>query len=210
MPNHRLELMGQRFGMLTVIERAESKKNGAVRWKCLCDCGNSTIVEGRELKRGKSRSCGCRKAEAMREANTTHGKTHTRLFSIWTGMKNRCSNVNDEHYERYGRRGITVCEEWLHDFEAFYNWAMAHGYADSLSIDRIDNDKGYSPNNCQWATPTEQANNRSTNRIVSFGGRDLTVAQWCKRLGAKINIVYARLGYGWSIEESLGLVPRNK
>lgn len=140
-------LKGQKFGRLTAISPVAKNNLGAVLWLCECDCGLDTIVEGRSLTSGATRSCGCldREAHKFRPNRTTHGKSGTRLYRIWKKMKSRCSNPNDPDYQQYyGSRGIIVCPEWLNDFQAFYDWAVSHGYSDELSIDRIDNEKGYS------------------------------------------------------------------
>lgn len=209
-----IDLTGQRFGRLTVVGRAENAKNGTAQWLCQCDCGGTIIARGGNLCRGGTRSCGClRKELAARQGHlsATHGKIHTRLYCIWKGMKARCYNPHDPYYGRYGGRGITICEEWVHDFQAFYDWAMSHGYSEDLTIDRIDNDKGYSPDNCRWATTKEQARGMSTNRRLTIGRETKTLAEWCEIYGKKRSTVRARIDfYGWTIEEALDLVPRKK
>ena len=156
-------LKGQKFGRLTAICPVGKNNRNAVLWLCECDCGLDAIVESSSLVRGLTRSCGCldREAHKFRPNRTTHGKSGTRLYRIWKKMKSRCSNLNDPDYQQYyGSRGITVCDEWLHNFQAFHDWAMSHGYSDELTIDRMDNDKGYSPDNCRWATAEEQRHNQ--------------------------------------------------
>ena len=196
------DLVGQRFGRLVVLERSGTQC-GSAMWLCKCDCGNMVVSNGHNLRRGVTKSCGCNKSEATRKIVTTHGQSKTRLYRTWTGMKQRCSNPNRKAYKDYGGRGIVVCEEWNNSFEAFYDWAINSGYSDNLTIDRIDNDGSYCPENCRWVSRTEQANNKSTNNYITVNGETHTKAEWTKITGVSRATIDGRLKRGWTIEEAL-------
>ena len=154
-----VDITGQRFGRLTVVRREETK-NKHTMWLCVCDCGNEIVADGYNIKYAHTTSCGCVQKERTSKANRTHGNRNTRLYRIWNCMKNRCYRKSYHAFDHYGGRGIKVCDEWKDDFQAFYKWAMSNGYEDNLSIDRVDNDKGYSPDNCRWATMADQNKNK--------------------------------------------------
>jgi len=201
------DLTGQRFGRLTVIKQGEyyiCPANGYryVQWFCKCDCGNERTVRTCALRSGDTQSCGCIAKEILIKRNTTHNKYHSRLHSIWSNMKNRCSNPNSKRYKDYGGRGITVCEEWKENFENFYNWAVQNGYEKELTLDRVDTNKGYNQENCRWATYQTQANNTRTNKYIVYKKETHTLAEWCRILEKPYKTMHDRLKSGWSIEDT--------
>lgn len=187
-----LNLDGCRFDRLQVIARKSSDKFGHARWLCKCDCGNEIITTGDRLTRGHTKSCGCLQKEQVSHRFSTHKQSGTRLHSVWKNMVQRCTNINNSEFQNYKGRGISICESWL-SFEAFMAWSTTNGYQDDLQIDRIDNNLGYSPGNCRWATAVQQANNKRNNHIVCGE----TLAQQCRKYGIKSSTVRMRIKKGW-------------
>ena len=190
-----IDLTGQFFDRLTVIERASNKvkkKKVLAMWKCRCECGKTVIVSGEALRRGTTRSCGCLQKDTVGSLRRTHGRWRSKLYHIWNSMIQRCENSKDKHYHLYGAEGKTVCDEW-HDFQAFYDWAMANGYKEGLTIERIDGTKGYSPENCRWATKKEQANNTRRNHLITYNGKTQTMAQWADEYKIKYKTLNSRI-----------------
>lgn len=197
-----MDLTGQRFGRLTVIglHPTETRKTF---WYCQCDCGNYKVVRADSLRSGAVKSCGCLKKE-QDEENLVKGygrRTNlergykvagTRLYYIWQGMRGRCYDKNNKRYERYGGRGITVCDEWNKDYAVFHKWAMENGYAENLTIDRINNDGNYEPSNCRWSTSKEQSCNRTTNVLVKIGNATKALSEWCEIFELDYKMVSAR------------------
>lgn len=189
------DIIGQKYGRLTVIRKADS---GRERYVCQCDCGNTIILVPSRIK--KRKSCGCYEKENLRiisKSALTHGKTNTRLYGIWCKMKDRCYNPNIEHYDCYGGRGITICDEWSNSFEVFYEWAMQNGYADNLSIDRINVNGNYEPNNCRWATKTEQMRNRRDTVFVMYKGNKIPISEVSEKYGIYKAYIWRKVKAGY-------------
>lgn len=192
-----IDLADQRFGKLVVLNRVKNAHGGHAYFSCRCDCGKVKIVRSNSLRGGKIVSCGCNRGK-----HSTHGMTHTRIYMTWSQMLYRCNNENSTSYRHYGGRGIKVCEAW-HKFENFYAWATKNGYSENLEIERKNNNKGYSPNNCKWATRKEQMNNTRSNRMLEFQGKCHNIKQWGSITGISPNTIWYRLDFGWSIEDTL-------
>lgn len=189
---------GNRYGALTVIERV-ANIDGKWAFLCKCDCGEFVEKQGCYLRNSIYPNCGCKR----REAQITHGMTGTRIYRIWFDMKRRCYKPNNKSYSRYGGRGITVCDEWRNNFEAFYNWAMDNGYNDNLSIDRINPNGNYEPINCRWITMSEQAKNRRNCHFITCNGRTQILADWAKETGIDRFEIVKRLKNGQTPEQAL-------
>lgn len=195
---------GQRFGRLTVIREAE-RQYGHRYILCRCDCGNEKSINLNSLIQGTSNSCGCYRREFITNRNYKHGHTYRangmeRLYRIWQGMKRRCREPNEPNYRNYGGRGITICDEWYDNYVAFREWSYSNGYSDDLTIDRIDNDKGYYPDNCRWATVKEQSNNTRVNHRVTYQGETHTLSEWGDILGMSDDLISQRLKKGMPLE----------
>lgn len=196
--SYKIDMKGRRFGRLVVIEEVQphTKPSGQriAMYKCICDCGNVTVISGTHLRTGHNKSCGCMKAEQRK-----HGMD--RLARIWINMVRRCHDPKATSFLRYGEKGIYVCDEWLNDFSAFKTWAIESGYRDDLTLDRIDNAKGYEPGNCRWATYIEQANNKTNNVRIVICGQEQTMAETARRFNVSLNRIWSRKAKGWSDEE---------
>lgn len=191
------DLTGQRFGQLVVAAEAGVDKHHDVLWRCKCDCGTEIVIAGRWLREGKKASCGCTKAELRRY------NTRSRLHRIWQGVKSRCDNPHTASYRKYGAKGITICNEWKDDYAAFKTWALSNGYADNLTIDRIDSEGNYEPSNCRWVGYNVQNNNRSSVPLLYYDGQAHTAAEWAGIVGVKYNTLKSRLKNGWPLERAL-------
>jgi len=194
------DVRGQRFNKLTAIEPCGKTKYGNIIWRFRCDCGNVVEKNLGNVVNGHTKSCGCYSKKKI----TT--KTNPRLYSIYKNMKKRCYYRNDINYKHYGARGITVCNEWLDDFTTFYDWAIANGYSDELSIDRINVNGNYEPTNCRWATFAEQARNRTDNAWITFNGKTKIIEDWSKELGIKRNTLDYRIKSGWNLQDAFSKI----
>jgi hypothetical protein len=204
------DLTRQKFGRLTVIKRGENGSRGQVRWFCQCDCGNHNTIYAQNLISSHTVSCGCHRKEVSAKINFKHGATIgektaniklPRSYIVWERMRSRCRNINDKSYNNYGGRGINICERWNH-YENFLN-DMGEPPTKAHSLDRIDNNRGYSLENCRWATQTEQARNKRSNRLITYNGETHCLNEWAEILGMDRCVITARLSRGWSINEAL-------
>lgn len=207
-------LPGERFGRLTIIKEVgtiiRKPRLYERRFLCRCDCGNEKEVSLYSLTRGYTRSCGCLASDKLGKSpgKETEESPRIRLHTIWKCMKDRCSPNNTQYCNSYHDRGIVVCAEWGKDFNAFYNWSISNGYSPLLSIDRIDNNKGYEPNNCRWTTPKLQQNNTRRNVIMTMNGVSHTIAEWSRITGINQFTLYGRKRAGWSDEKALKTTSR--
>ena len=182
---------GDHFGRLETLERIKIGRR--IAWICKCSCGNTRAVLSQNLNNGTTKSCGCYNREAasqrIREINFKHGRTPRRLYEAWKNMRRRCTE--EDKTGCYFNRGIKVCEEWQKDFIPFREWALSHGYQNNLTLDRINVNGNYTPDNCRWITQVEQCNNKRTNRHIVFNNEEHTLAEWSRILG----VSYATIKY---------------
>lgn len=205
----REDLTGKRFCRLTVVKPAPDRILNSGRhltmWECVCECGNSHIARAADLKSGAIISCGCYKKENTAKVHTTHGATKGgktgALYWVWSGIKNRCYCESSKAYKYYGAKGVTMCEEWKNDFSTFRIWAEKTGYKCGLSIDRIDVNGDYCPQNCRWADNIMQANNKTTNHFLEWRGEAHTIAEWARIFDIPYNELYWKLQKSdWELE----------
>ena len=204
------DLSGDRYDMLFVIRRIDNSKDGHIQYLCQCDCGNYKIVKANNLRNGKTHSCGCLKKKIMADKQYKHGDTgghsgkSSRLYCIWSSMKDRCFRSNFRQWKDYGGRGIKVCDEWRNNYSVFKTWALSNGYHEGLTIDRINNDGNYEPCNCRWVTMKEQMNNKNNNHNISYNGKCQSLTKWAEELGIRRKTLDCRINrYHWPIEKAL-------
>lgn len=201
-----IDLSGQRFDRLTVL-KLNGSKNGFNHWQARCDCGREISVRTASLRNGHTKSCGCFGRDVRRKRNTTHGFSGTPTYTAWEHMLARCRNKRHASFKDYGARGIIACSRW----EKFENFLHDMGaQPEGLTLERIDNNAGYSPSNCKWATRREQSNNRRNSRFLNLGGETFTITTWCRNLGGSHALVDGRLRAGWSIQRALSEPSRAK
>lgn len=203
MANRIYDLTGKKFGRWTVLERAGNDAQKAATWRCRCECGSEKVVRGYALRYGHTKSCGCLQSEQIAKRNMKHGGSRSHIYMVWDGMRKRCYNPNEPAYKNYGGRGIRVCDEWLNSFVAFREWAIENGYSDGLSIDRIDVNGNYCPENCRWSDAKTQCNNRRTNRYITFNEENHTISEWSAISGIPQDVIRYRLKAGWGVKRAL-------
>ena len=200
------DFTGKTFNRWTVIQYSHKNKFNNRFWKCICICGQVRVVNESLFKSGRSKSCGCLQKEVVKN-NRIHGLAGTKIYFVWAGMKQRCTNPKQVAYKNYGGRGIKVCDEWQ-EFEPFYKWAAINGYEKGRQLDRINNDLGYSPENCRFITPIENECNRSNNIRLTVGNETKTISEWTREKGFKKDVISARLKLGWTPEMAVSTPVR--
>lgn len=206
---------GDKFGKLTILneEQPRVRSSGLKtridrKFNCLCDCGNSKIIYLSSLRNGDTKSCGCNQVEAARKMgllSKTHGLSKTPLYRVYNDLKSRCTNSNHAEYHNYGGRGITVCDQWMSNFMAFHTWAINSGYKAGLEIDRENNDKGYSPDNCRWVTRITNCYNQRKTFMIQWDGQEMPLGELCLKLNLNKLRIYQRIARdGMSLIDAIG------
>lgn len=198
-------IVNQKFNRLLVVRKAH--ENGAL-YECVCDCGKTVYAYANSIISGNIKSCGCYRLEKIRNLQLKHDMAHTRLYNVWKDLKKRCYNPNCKSYKNYGAKGIKVCKEWKDNFTAFHDWAFDNGYDKNASygqctIDRIDTNGDYCPENCRWVSLKEQANNRNNNFLITYNGETDTMSNWATKVGISYNCIFKRINeLHWSTEKA--------
>ena len=195
------DLTGKKFGKLTVIKSLGLDTHSEMNWECVCDCGNKYIAKSYSLRKGTTKQCKECAIKQMSENSRKYVVFSKRLKECYVNMKTRCTNKNQDPFNRYVNRGIELCEEWENDYNKFQTWALNNGYSETLTLDRIDNNKGYYPENCRWVTRREQANNRRTSLFLIYKGKKDTLANWARNLNIPYNYIQYRVYKGKTLEE---------
>lgn len=206
-----IDLIGERFGKLTVLRRTDERNSeGRVLWECRCDCGNIVLKNSHDLRKGHLKSCGC----FTGKFHATHDGSNSRLYGVCGDMKSRCLNNSFDAYKNYGGRGVSICNEWM-DFANFRKWAMENGYDEyaqkgACTIDRIDVNGDYCPDNCRWVPMYEQSKNKRTNVFLELDGETHTLSEWGQITGIDQRTIGNRIRRGWSVEDALTVRPNGK
>lgn len=200
-----IDITRERFGKLTVQRRSTAKPGVGHWWECRCDCGVTVLKPTNELRAGRATrcsECACveRVTRIVAHRKAARSKFPKKLRKVWDSMKRRCYLPHATFYSEYGGRGITICDEWLESSVLFFEWSMANGYAEGLSIDRIDNDAGYSPGNCRWVDHFVQSANRRSVVNLTWNGETRNITDWAKHLGVKKGTLWMRVKMGWPVE----------
>lgn len=204
-PNTK-DISGQRFGRWTVVRYAGKSDRRKTMWMCRCECGEERIVFSESLRRGTSLSCGCLHREIASGSHRTHGLSRNPVYQVWASMIKRCTNPNSKYYSYYGGRGIIVCERWRKSFSDFFD-DMGPRPSPKHSIDRINNDGNYEPENCRWATRREQSLNKRNNRLLECRGQKRTLFEWAEIAGINPMTISCRLKHDWSTEAAIFTPP---
>lgn len=199
------DITGQRFGRLLALGPVGLDQNQEVLWLCQCDCGNIATKLGRSMRKGSTQSCGCFGKQRSAEATTIHGMWKEPIYHKWIHINERCEKESHHNFHRYGERGIKMCDEWRHDFVAFYTHIsqLEHFGKEGYTLDRRDNEKGYEPGNVRWATAKQQQRNRHNNHMITHNGETFCLAEWAERVGISYQTIKERLKRGWSAEKAL-------
>lgn len=210
----KYNLIGNKYGRLTVLKLAPKRENSTKRyWICECECGNIIEVRTANLISGHTKSCGCLHKEILKQDrygnNIDNINKHKIIYSVWNSMRSRCYNPKNKAYKYYGERGIKICDEWQY-FPNFKKWACENGYNIGLTIDRIDSNGNYEPNNCRWTTMKKQQNNKRNTKYLTYKGITKPVAEWRDIYGLTKDQINYRIRAGWDIEEILGIKPRKR
>ena len=205
--SRHIDLTNQRFGRLVAIVKEGRNHRNYALWRCKCDCGNEKLIAYAELKKGRVKSCGCWQRERMAALNKSHGMSSSKEFRSWMKAKDRCFNPKHPAYEKYGGRGIVMCDEWRNSFTAFYEYMG--DCPRTYTLDRIDNSKGYEPGNCRWASKKEQAMNSCWPKLVTIDGVTKNLSEWATLNGLRKESVYNRINkLGWSVEDAVSKPAR--
>ena len=206
------DLTGQKFGRLTALEFIRCGEKHIGLWKCKCDCGNERFVRSNSLRTGRTQSCGCMQHEIVAKNQTTHGGSKDRLYWVWSNMLRRCEKKYSDYFPDYGGRGIKVCNEW-HDYSVFKKWMIENGYdskakTGKTTIDRIDVNGDYCPENCRVVPMSVQNINKRNNHLLTYDGHTKPLSVWANEMGIKKGTLLSRIKYGWSVEDALTIKPK--